>query len=344
MAASGSQLSKSQIQIMKTSIMLLNLPSSNAQIVDVLEQMEQILSGVKQSPSKSMLQVLDPISKALIAQELVIHPDMNVNISVACCICEIMRIMAPEYPYSNKQMKHFFEMVVSTFEKLSSASGGCYKKMAKVLKIFRKYRLCVLILDIDLDGCELIVRLFKHFLTFADSNSSAIVYEMEKIMTMIIEESKELKHELQCNVVASVKRNNQITSHVCWQLGEKVLMNCAAQLKPDLPEMGRDMSIALYDYSKMVVHICKTASENYNTVANKMIPYTTEILNLGKDTTNRRKLECIKTVRHFQQGPEDSKKDEKITLSFDDPSMPSKSGTELKVQNAREIILRGRKI
>ena len=55
----------------------------------------------------------------------------------------------------------------------------------------------------------------------------------------------------------------QIASPVCWQLGEKVLMNWFAKLKPGLLNMGRDMSIALYDYSKMISLMRKTASESH---------------------------------------------------------------------------------
>lgn len=232
--------------------------SSSPELLNVLAQLEQILSKVKQSPSKS---IMTPIIEAVIAKQLVRHPDMDVNISVACCICEIMRIMSPKNPYNDEQMKDFFEMVVITFEKLSSACGGCYTKMTKVLGIFSNTRLLVLMSGLELDGRRLVARLLKQFLTVADSNSSAIVLEMEKIMTIIIDENKELAHELVGLLVASLKKDKEIASPVCWQLGEKVLMNVAAQLNPHLPVMGTDISIALYDYSKMVARICKTASE-----------------------------------------------------------------------------------
>ncbi|GJR29890.1 phospholipase-like protein [Tanacetum coccineum] len=58
-----------------------------------------------QSASISMIKPLNPIIKALIAEDLVRHSNMAVKISVACCICEIMRIMAPDSPYDDNQMK-----------------------------------------------------------------------------------------------------------------------------------------------------------------------------------------------------------------------------------------------
>nr|GEZ87523.1 phospholipase-like protein [Tanacetum cinerariifolium] len=58
------------------------------------------------------------------------------------------------------------------------------------------------------------------------SNTSATLLEMEKIMTMIIGESKELALDLEALIIATL---DKIDSPVCWQLGEKVLLNCACK-------------------------------------------------------------------------------------------------------------------
>nr|GFD14414.1 phospholipase-like protein [Tanacetum cinerariifolium] len=75
--------------------------------------MEKVLSRVQLPPSKATVKLLHLISQALIAQKLVKHPDVNVNISVVCCICEIIRIRAPNAPYNHEHMKEFFEVLVT---------------------------------------------------------------------------------------------------------------------------------------------------------------------------------------------------------------------------------------
>ena len=60
----------------------------------------------------------------------------------------------------------FFDLVVMSFEKLSSAGG--YYRMSKVLEVFSKARLPILMLDLKQDGHGLIVRLFKHFLNVSE--------------------------------------------------------------------------------------------------------------------------------------------------------------------------------
>lgn len=67
--------------------------------------MDQNLSLVNQMPSESMKYAMHPIAEALIAKDLVKHHDMDVNISVVSCICEILRIMAPDPPYNDNQLK-----------------------------------------------------------------------------------------------------------------------------------------------------------------------------------------------------------------------------------------------
>nr|GEY54227.1 phospholipase-like protein [Tanacetum cinerariifolium] len=69
---------------------LLELPSSSAEIINSLAEVEQILFRVQQSPSRLVIKALDPIITALVAKELLIHPDVDVNISVASLNAELL--------------------------------------------------------------------------------------------------------------------------------------------------------------------------------------------------------------------------------------------------------------
>ena len=60
---------------------------------------------MEQSPSKSMQTALSPSMNALVTDELLRHPDVDVKVAVASCISEITRITAPDAPYDDDQMK-----------------------------------------------------------------------------------------------------------------------------------------------------------------------------------------------------------------------------------------------
>ena len=55
-------------------------------------------------PPESLKLAMQPAIEKLIAKELLRHPDTEVNISVACCICEVFRIMVHEL-YNDEKMK-----------------------------------------------------------------------------------------------------------------------------------------------------------------------------------------------------------------------------------------------
>lgn len=60
---------------------------------------------MEQSPAKSMHDALSPLMKALVANDLLRHSDVDVKVAVASCISEITRITAPDAPYDDDKMK-----------------------------------------------------------------------------------------------------------------------------------------------------------------------------------------------------------------------------------------------
>ncbi|GKD23459.1 phospholipase-like protein, partial [Tanacetum coccineum] len=219
------------IELMKAGNKMLHLSSSTKGIIKSLVQTENILSRI-QLLSISIIKPLHVIREALIAEDLVRHFNMAVKISVACCICEIMRIMAPNTPYDDNQMKEFFELAVTVFENVSSSSGESYTKMIKVIETLSSGEFVVIMCHLQLDG--LIVGLFKRFLTAVGSTSSDVVSKMEKIMTMIIKESKELPRELVNLLAMNGESSKEIASPGRVQLAKKVLKNYVDQLNPDI--------------------------------------------------------------------------------------------------------------
>nr|GEY20687.1 hypothetical protein [Tanacetum cinerariifolium] len=260
--------------------------------------------------------------------------------------------MMASAPYNHEDMKEFLEVLMTSFEKQSSAAGGYRGKMTRVLEIFRKARLPAMMLDLHVEG--LVGRLFKQFLTSADSNVSATLLEMEKIMTMIIEESGELALDLEALINATL---DKIDSPVCWQLGEKVLLNCAAKLRPPLPDMEAKETIpsisetsnlrndTLQEAKETIPSISETSNLRNDTLqqAEETIPSISETSNLRNDTTHKIKVKCleesidtVQTLRNREHATTDEinhiglhTEDGKKKVSSDEPAMPSKSVTEV---------------
>ncbi|XP_026425024.1 uncharacterized protein YFR016C-like isoform X1 [Papaver somniferum] len=247
-------------QLMEYGKKLLKPPSSVDQLLHILDKVEIHLSKVEQSPSESMHNALTPSIKALVAKELLRHPDVDVKVSVASCISEITRITAPEAPYEDDQMKEIFQLIVGSFEKLYDTSSRSYHKRASILETVAKVRSCVVMLDLECDG--LIIEMFQHFLKAIRDNQHAIFSSMETIMILVLEESEEVSTELLCPLLTSVKKENQDVLPIAKRLAEEVLEKCAAKVKPYLMQAVLSLSTSVHDYSNVIAAICQETCGN----------------------------------------------------------------------------------
>ncbi|CAL5440005.1 unnamed protein product [Camellia sinensis] len=234
---------------------LLQPPSSVDELLPLLDQVENFLSRVEQSPLKSMQTALSPSMKALVADKLLRHPDVDVKVAVASCISEITRITAPDAPYDDDQMKDVFQLIVSSFENLSDKSSRSYNKRTLILETVAKVRSCVVMLDLECDG--LIVEMFHHFLkAIRDYHPENVFSSMVTIMSLVLEESEDISFELISPILASLKKDNQEVLPIARKLGERVFENCATKVKPYLIQAKESLGHSFDDYSKVIASIC----------------------------------------------------------------------------------------
>ncbi|KAB2024929.1 hypothetical protein ES319_D06G118200v1 [Gossypium barbadense] len=270
MAASDKEL---ELQLTEAGNMLVEPPSSVDELIPLLDQVESCLSRVEQSPSQAMQNALSPSLKALVAEQLLRHPDNDVKVAVAACVSEITRITAPEAPYDDDQMGEIFQLIVSSFEHLSDKSSRSFIKRISILETVAKVRSCVVMLDLECDA--LIIEMFQHFLKEIRDHHSEIVFtSMATIMTLVLEESEDIPVELLSPILVSVKRDNEEVLPVARRLAERVLENCASKLKPYLTQAVENFGISFDDYSSVVASICQvspSAVDQSDTVAEKHV-------------------------------------------------------------------------
>ncbi|KAL1315287.1 hypothetical protein HN51_042061 [Arachis hypogaea] len=253
MASAERQLEE---QLREAGNKLLDPPSSVDELLPLLDQVENCLSRVEQSPSQSTQNALSPALKALIADKLFKHSDVDVKVAVASCISEITRITAPDAPYDDDQMKEVFQLIVSSFESLHDMASRSYTKRTSILETVAKVRSCVVMLDLECD--TLIVEMFKHFLkAVREEHPENVFSSMETIMTLVIEESEDIPLELLSPILGSVKKDNEEVLPIARKLGERVLECSASKLKPSLVQAVNTLGISLDNYSNVLASICQ---------------------------------------------------------------------------------------
>ncbi|CAI8605959.1 unnamed protein product [Vicia faba] len=240
---------------------LLDPPSSIDELITLLDKIESCLSKVEQSPSESMHNALSPALKALIADKLLKHSDVDVKVALASCFSEITRITAPEAPYDDDQMKEVFRLIVSSFENLHDKSSRWHLKRTLILETVAKVRSCVVMLDLECDA--LILEMFQHFLkTIREHHPDNVFSSMETIMVLCLEESEDISLDLLSPILESVKKDNEEALPIARKLGERVLESCATRLKPYLMQAVNTLGISLDDYSDVLASLCNDSSDN----------------------------------------------------------------------------------
>ncbi|KAK7854265.1 sister chromatid cohesion protein pds5 [Quercus suber] len=132
---------------------LLHPHSSIDDLLPLNDKVKNLLANVDQAPSKSMQDALLPSMKALVTNELLRHAEMDVKVLVASCITEITRIIAPDTPYDDEQMKEIFQLILAAFKKISHVSICCCTEVS-ILDTAAKVRSCLVMLDIECDALD----------------------------------------------------------------------------------------------------------------------------------------------------------------------------------------------
>lgn len=234
-------------------------PDDAEDLLKLLNEVEECLLKVEQSPPESTSNAVRPATEALVKKELLGHADPNVRLAVASCISEITRITAPDAPYDDDAMKDVFSLIVGAFQHLDDIESPFFGRRASILDTVAKVRSCVVMLDLECD--HLINDMFHHFLkTVSHGHSEAVVSCMETIMKLVIEESEDVQPQIASCLLQNVRKEEKESSSPSFELAEKVINMCREKLKPVFLQSLKGTS--LNEYSQIVASVCEDGSDD----------------------------------------------------------------------------------
>ncbi|KAL8056286.1 hypothetical protein ABFX02_04G109700 [Erythranthe guttata] len=205
---------------------LLRLRSSHSidELLVRLLRVERVLTRVEQKPPAFIEKALHPAMSALIKDDLLKHPHLNIQFIVASCLNQVTRITAPLQSYPDNQMKDIFRLFMVVLKQLSCLTGDDYDRA---------------------------------FFSIPRPNHPFTVFKyMEAIMILVIEQSVEVSVELLEPLLDSVRIDNKNTSPVSWELGKIVIEKCSTKLQPCIREAVKKMKLQINDYAEIVVSLC----------------------------------------------------------------------------------------
>ncbi|GJM92438.1 hypothetical protein PR202_ga08912 [Eleusine coracana subsp. coracana] len=193
-------------------------------LIKLLKQAENALSEFSQS--SSLQDALHALNKSLVQTTLLKHRDKDVKILVAVCFIEVMRVLAPDPPFSDENLKEIFRLFISIFADLAETSSPYLTRRMKILENVAALKCSIIMFDIDcedlaLDVVKIFFSLMKHGL------QQSVYHAMQSVVTQLLNER--VTQPLVDVILRNLVKDDKGASR---KLAVDIIKCCADKLEP----------------------------------------------------------------------------------------------------------------
>ncbi|GAA5962654.1 hypothetical protein JCM21900_006757 [Sporobolomyces salmonicolor] len=164
--------------------------SSNAELTKRLKALHDELRDFDQDlidPSS-----LDQAARQLIHPSLLLHKDKAVKAFVGCCLVDILRLYAPEAPYTQAELRDLFDFLVRQFRYVGAPNDPHQAEYFFIVDSLASVKSVVLVCDLDAAD-ELMERIFKEaFDTISSTSPKNVEIALSDILLALLEETPSL--------------------------------------------------------------------------------------------------------------------------------------------------------
>ncbi|KAF9608421.1 hypothetical protein IFM89_009787 [Coptis chinensis] len=182
--------------------------------------------------SSSLKAAIEPLSKSLIKvkpHNLLQHKDKDVRVLVAGCLCQIIRVLAPDPPYSDEILREIFTLITSMFSELSDTKSPYFTRRVKILETVARLKCCLLMMDIGCD--DLVLEMFNIFFSVVrEHHQQSLLQSMLSIMTLILEEK--VSQPLLDVILRNLLKEEKGAAPASFRLAVSVIQECTEKLEP----------------------------------------------------------------------------------------------------------------
>ncbi|KAJ5488657.1 hypothetical protein N7539_003547 [Penicillium diatomitis] len=185
-------------------------------IADLLERLQTLAQELRKLEQEEIdKDSLTKVSQELADSHLLAHKDRGVRAWATCCIVDVLRLCAPDAPFTRNQLKDVFTCVVSSIiPALADPSNAYNAQHIYVLGSLAEVKSIVLMTDLDHPD-SLIVPLFTTCFDIVSGSSKAstgeevakgVEFDMTRLLVTVIDETPVLAAEVVDTIVAQFLR------------------------------------------------------------------------------------------------------------------------------------------
>uniref|UniRef100_A0A336L3C1 CSON002650 protein n=1 Tax=Culicoides sonorensis TaxID=179676 RepID=A0A336L3C1_CULSO len=188
------------------------------------------------------------------------HPSKDVQLLIACCIADVLRVYAPEAPYKDQeQIKGIFYFLIKQLKGLSDPKDPAFKRyfyLLENLAYVKSFNMCFELEDCQQIFCTLFSLLFK---IVNDEHSGKVKSFMLDVLCPLITESDSISNELLDIVLINIVEPLKSQKKNAYTLAKDLIVKTSDTLEPyiqqlfsrlilmDKPDKQMQISNKLYD-------------------------------------------------------------------------------------------------
>ncbi|RDL34437.1 Uncharacterized protein BP5553_07565 [Venustampulla echinocandica] len=204
------------------------------------------------------------VAKELAGQNLLTHKDKGVRAFAACCLVDVLKLCAPDAPFTGSQLKDIFTLFITSILPALSDPSHAYNNQHKyVLVSLTEIKSIVLLTDIP-NSEALTLHLFSSFFDIISGSSKSstgeqiakeVEYNMTQMLVILVDEAASLPPQVVDVIVAQFLRatspNSGKGKHGEARAGDKQ----STLLSKELP--------AAYNMAKTICNSCPEKMARY---------------------------------------------------------------------------------
>ncbi|DBA83186.1 TPA: hypothetical protein ACH3X2_006702 [Trebouxia sp. C0005] len=236
-------------------------------LIKLLKQAGEVLDKTLQTDAGAKL-ASKAVAKAIVQKTVLDHKDKDVRVCAAYCLSHILKIHAPDSPYSTAQLQDVFGLFMWVFRRLENPSSPSYQLTLSVLDNISQIKCCLLMLDFDND--EMVCDLFKVMLgTVNGANHESVEPAMLEIMASMIEEADDVSQPLLDVILECVTSPQMEEQPQAYRLAQQLLHRAEDRLQRYLQRFlnniilghGTDSNLQEEDYPNLIYQIHLTCPQ-----------------------------------------------------------------------------------
>ncbi|KAG5654557.1 hypothetical protein H0H81_000082 [Sphagnurus paluster] len=188
---------------------------------------------------------LGTVRKDLVSTSIMLHKDRGVKAYAACCLADILRLYAPDAPYTQAELRDIFEFFLQQLKTgLQGADASYYNEYFHLLESLSTVKSVVLVCDLP-TAEDIITTIFKNFFILVRRDlPKKIEIFMADILVALIEEAQVLPGGVLETILAQFAESNLRVDQAGCRLAVSVCNATADKLQRQVCQHFTDIIVA----------------------------------------------------------------------------------------------------